>query len=173
MQIMERFSHADKNFKDFYIAFFLAFASFLSYIEGFIPKPIPGIKLGLSNSIVLIFIIHKQYKTGIFISLSKVFVVSLFTGTLLSPAFILGISGSFFSTFSMVIIYALLNKRVSLIGVSLTGAFFHISSQLAAAYFLLPGIHSGIQFLAGILLSASFVSGIITALFANYLVREL
>ncbi len=173
MQVIERYITSDKDIKDFYIAFFIALACFLSYIEGFIPKPIPGIKLGLANSIVLVFIIHSLYKVSIFVALSKVLIVSLFSGYFLSPAFFLGLSGSVLSVLAMILFHVLLKTRVSSIGLSVIGAFFHIIGQLCMAYFILPSIQSGILFLSGILLLSSFFSGIVTGLFTLFLLKHL
>jgi heptaprenyl diphosphate synthase len=156
MQIIDRYFNSDQNIKDFYIAFFLAIACFFSYIEGFIPKPVPGIKLGLSNSIVMIFIVSSLYKIAFFISVSKVIVVSLFAGYFLSPAFVLGISGSILSALSMILFHKIFKDRITVIGLSVSGAFFHITAQLMAAYLILPSLKYGIFFISGILLITSF-----------------
>jgi len=173
MQVIEKYLSSDKETKDFYIAFFLSLACILSYLEGFIPKPVPAIKPGLSNAIPLIFITYSLYKEAIFISISKVFIVSLFGGYIFSPMFYMGLAGSLASVFMMCSIHLLLKKRVSEIGISLCGAFFHISAQILIAYIVLPSIKTGLFFLTGILLTTSFIAGIITALFAIYLKKHL
>ncbi len=173
MQVIERFIKAKPNIKDFYIAFFLASACILSYIEGFIPKPLPGIKLGLANSIVLVFIVYSLYKIAIFISMGKVLIVSLFAGYIMTPTFLLGLSGSFLSVIAMITLHAVLKQKVSALGLSVAGAFFHVTAQLITAYFILPSIKSGILWLSGILLLTSFLSGILTGLFALYLLKNL
>jgi heptaprenyl diphosphate synthase len=173
MQIIEKYKISNTETRDFYLAFFTALACILSYMEGFIPKPFPGIKLGLANSIVLVFVCHSLYKQALFVSVAKVFVVSLFSGYIFSVAFFLGLSGAFFSSVAMILIHKSLKSRVSLFGVSLTGAFFHIVFQLLFAILFMPSIKSGILFISGILLLSSFAAGIVTALFASYIMKNM
>ena len=171
MQVIEKYRISNTETRDFYLAFFIALACILSYIENFIPKPLPGIKLGLANSVVLIFVLHSLYKEALFISVVKIFVVSLFSGYLLSIPFFLGLSGALFSSFAMILTHKLLKNKVSIFGVSQVGAFTHICAQLLVAYLFMPSIKSGLTFIAGILLISSFIAGIITALFARHLMK--
>lgn len=170
---MEKYLEAQDEFKDFYFAFFIAVSAILSFIEGVIPKPFPGIRLGIANSISIIFIVYYKYKEAVFISISKVLIVSLFGGYLFSPTFFFGFFGSLVSVLAMIVLHAMLKERVSPIGISVLGAFFHISTQILVAYLILPSLGTGLLFLSGILFLTSLIAGIITGLFTIYLLKRL
>lgn len=115
-----------------YISVLSAVAIICGYIESLFPiAPIPGIKLGISN-IVILFSLYKLDKSSAFlIMLVKVMVSSLlFSGF---NVLIYSLSGGVFSLISMI----LLRKPLSAVGVSMVGGVFHNIGQLLAASFMM------------------------------------
>lgn len=111
-----------------HISVLSALAIIFGYIESLFPAaPIPGIKLGISN-IVILFAIYRLDKSSAFlIMLVKVLVSSLLFSGL--NVFIYSLSGGIFSILAM-----LMSKKVfSQIGVSMVGGVFHNLGQLLIA----------------------------------------
>ena len=75
------------NKSDHRIAKLTAMAIALSLIEFFLPSPIPGVKPGIANIIVLFTIVKFDFLTALWVSIIRVFVVSIIVGTFLSPTF--------------------------------------------------------------------------------------
>ena len=108
-----------------YVAMLSALAIIFGYIESLFPAaPIPGIKLGLSN-IVILFVIYRMDKTSaFFIMLVKVFVTSLLFSGL--NVFLYSFFGGLLSLLAMICF----KKMFSVTGVSMAGGVFHNIGQL-------------------------------------------
>lgn len=110
---------------------FAALAVLMGYVEMLVPVPvpIPGVKLGLANVVVLTMLYYMDAKSAFFISLVRVVLCGLlfagFAGLLYS------LSGALLSFAAM----ALLKKtgRFSIIGVSVAGGIFHNVGQITVA----------------------------------------
>ena len=104
--------------KTAYYGIFAALAILMGYVEAVIPipVPVPGIKLGLSNIVVLLCMYVMGRKEAFFISVVRVLISALlfkgFVGLWYSLA------GAFLSYFAMLVIYKL--NKASIIGVSVT-----------------------------------------------------
>ena len=106
-------------------------------LESFIPSVgIPGVKLGLANIMILITLYELGILEAVFVNLSRVFLVGLFRGTLFSMGFWMSFAGAFLSLAIMIIFYLLI-KKFSIIGVSVIGAIFHIVGQILVAILFL------------------------------------
>lgn len=114
-----------------YYGLFAALAILMAYVEMLIPVPvpIPGVKLGLANVIIVIMMYFMDVKSAFFISLVRVILSGLlfagFAGLLYS------LSGAMFSFLVM----ALLKKtdKFSIVGVSIAGGVFHNVGQIVVA----------------------------------------
>ena len=84
-----------------------AFAVSLHLLEMLIPKPLPFMKIGLSNIVVLILIYNSFLKEALIVALAKSLIGTFLSGTLFSPAFLLSISGSMLSCVFMILVYKL------------------------------------------------------------------
>ena len=115
------------------IALLSSLCLIFGYIESLLPPLfLPGIKIGISN-IVLIFAVYKLNKSSaFFIMVIKVLVSSLlFSGM---NTFFYSLAGGIFS---LVVMMLLKNRYFSVIGVSILGGVFHnIGQQLVAALML-------------------------------------
>lgn len=145
-----------------------AVATAVSALERFVPLqaviPLPGLKLGLANCIILFALIKLDFKSAFAVLLCKSLVVSLlFTGL---TSFVYSFLGGILALVGM---YALLrfNGVFSLCGVSVAGAALFNFGQIAVAALMLGSFH--IFSYLPILLIASVFTGIITG-FITYII---
>ena len=114
-----------------------AAAIVIAILESFIPSiGIPGVKMGLANIVILIIL----YELGIWeagvVNLLRVLVVSLARGTFLSMGFLMSLTGAALS-FGIMVLFSLLIKKFSIIGVSVIGSVFHVTGQIIIAMIFL------------------------------------
>ena len=142
------------------LALLLSLALILAYLETLLPLPwpIPGLKLGLPNMVILFVIMETGYREALYISFARVVLVSLLFGTLFSPAFIISLCGAIFSWITMSWGYS--SRKFSISGVSILGAATHNTIQIAMAAIILHT--SGVFYFLPFLLLGSIPLGMIT-----------
>jgi heptaprenyl diphosphate synthase len=156
--------------RDHQIAKLSAIAVALSLIEFFFPSPIPGVKPGIANIIILYTIFKFDLNMGIWVSLIRVFVTSIILGSFLSPTFFLSLSGSLFSLIFLIIFRNLDRQNFSLISFSLIAALAHIFGQfIIVRIWIIP--HNGVFYLLPIFLVSAFIFGLVNALVTNKLLK--
>ena len=146
-----------------YYGLFAALAILMGYVEMMIPVPIPipGVKLGLANIVVIIMMYLMDVKGAFFISLIRVFMSGLlfagFAGLLYSLA---GAMCSF-------LVMALLKKtdKFSIVGVSLAGGVFHNVGQVAVAAMVVENVK--MAYYLPFLLVSGVVTGIVIGIVAK------
>ena len=150
-----------------YLSFLSALAITLFVVENYIPKPLPFIKIGLANSILLLLIFQKKYFFSIIVGLAKVFIGNLLTGTLLTPGFLMSAFGTFFALLVMILFFYL-PLGFGIIGISVIGAVVHNLTQLVVVRWVLIN-NDSIFLLIPVMLVLGLISGIISGYFAYYL----
>ena len=156
--------------RDHQIAKLSAIAVALSLVEFFFPSPIPGVKPGIANIIILYTIFKFDLRMGIWVSIIRVFVTSIVLGSFLSPTFFLSLSGALFSLLSLIIFKNLSPKYFSLISFSLIASLAHIIGQFVIVrLWIIP--HNGIFYLLPIFIVSAFIFGLGTALVTNKLLQ--
>ena len=156
--------------RDHEIAKLSAIAVALSLIEFFFPSPLPGVKPGIANIIILYTILKFDLQMGIWVSLIRVFVTSILLGSFLSPTFFLSLSGALFSLFSLIMLKNINRKYFSLISLSLIASLAHILGQfLIVRLWIIP--HNGIFYLLPIFIISAFIFGLVNALVTNKLLQ--
>jgi heptaprenyl diphosphate synthase len=129
------------------IAVLVAIACMLQVAESFIPHPIPGLRLGLANMLTLTAMILLGFGAAMEVALLRTVLSAFMMGTFMSPTFILSFSGAVVSTVVMGFFYWFSGThrffRLSVVGISILGAFSHNMVQLFLAYLLLVK-HEGI-----------------------------
>ena len=146
-----------------------AAAIVIAILESFIPSVgIPGVKMGLANIVILIIL----YELGIWeaatVNLLRVLVVSLVRGTFLSMGFLMSLTGCIFSLGIMILFYLLI-KKFSIIGVSVIGSLFHVTGQIIIAMFFL-GTAYIFLYLPVIALSA-IITGVFVGIVAKLIIN--
>jgi heptaprenyl diphosphate synthase len=140
------------------VAGYAALAIGLSLAEAALPSPIPGVKPGLANIVVLWALLQHGWRTAAWVALIRVFAGSLLLGMFLAPGFWLSLCGSLASLLGLYIAVRLPRSWFGPVSHSLIAAGFHISGQLAlAAFWLMPG--SAILALAPLFATAALVFG--------------
>ena len=119
------------------IGILTSLAIVLSIAESFIPSiGIPGVKLGLANIVILLVLYEIGILEAILINLLRVVVTGLVRGTFLSMGFLMSLTGAVLSLGIMILFYLLI-KKFSIIGVSVIGSIFHVTGQICIAMIFL------------------------------------
>ena len=147
------------------LAFFTAFAITIYIVESFIPRPLPFMKFGLSNIVILILLISWNFKSALIVAVAKIFIGGFFSGTFLSPTTLLSFSGSIVSLIIM-FLFLKVNINFSVIGISIIGAVTHNISQLTVVRFVLIKENT-IFYLTPLLILMGIVTGVITGYIAK------
>ena len=114
-----------------------ALAIVISVAESFIPSfGIPGVKLGLANIIILITLYELGILEAVWVNVLRVFMTALLRGTIVSMGFLMSITGAVFSLGIMILFYVLV-KKFSIVGVSVIGSIFHVTGQIIIAIIFL------------------------------------
>jgi len=145
-----------------------AVAIVLGYFEYLLPVTgIPGVKLGLANTVLLYALYLIDVPSAILLMLLKVGLSGLLFG---GPAAMLySLAGGVLSL--VVMILARKSKGLSIVGVSVLGAVSHNIAQMAVACFVVET--RAILAYLPILLLAAAVTGTLTGLIARYTFRGL
>ena len=145
-----------------------AVAIVLGYFEYLLPVTgIPGVKLGLANTVLLYALYLIDVPSAILLMFLKVGLSGLLFG---GPAAMLySLAGGVLSLFVMIL--ARKSKGLSIVGVSVLGAVSHNIAQMAVACFVVET--RAILAYLPILLLAAAVTGTLTGLIARYTFRGL
>ena len=137
----------------------------LGYVESLLPVVgIPGIKLGLSNTVLLYALCLMGAKSAVLLAVLKVLLSGFLFG---SPATMLYRAGAALSLGVMMLLERVPN--VSIIGVSVAGAAFHNIGQCVVAALFVQA-RAVLAYLP-ILLVSAVVTGFVTGVAAKYLLR--
>ena len=142
-----------------------AAAIVIAILESFIPSVgIPGVKLGLANIVILIILYELGIWEAVVVNLLRVLVVSLVRGTFLSMGFLMSLTGCVLSLGIMILFY-LLVKKFSIIGVSVIGSIFHVAGQILIAMIYLGSAYIFLY------LPVIAISAIITGVFVGIVAK--
>jgi len=141
----------------------------LFVIEAQLPPPaaVPGIKLGLSNIVILIAVYTMGKRDAAVILLLRVTLGSIFAGTV--TAFMFSAAGGLCSFLVMCLLSRFM-KGNRIWAVSVFGALAHNMGQLAAASVLLESAKV-LWYFPALVLSA-LVTGAVTGICAQYVVKR-
>ena len=142
----------------------LALAVLFGYVEAIIPvpMPVPGMKLGLANIVIVTILYLAGWKEAIVISALRVLIIGFLFGNLFSISY--GLAGTALSILGM----ALVRKtgRFSVVSVSALGGVLHNCGQILVATLVVIGFpwkwYLPVLMLAG--LGAGIVTGFLNRL---------
>lgn len=121
------------------IAWLTALAIGLTLAEAAIPSPIPGVKPGLANIVILLVVLQVGWRAAAWVSALRVLAGGLLLGSLFAPGFWLSASGAFVSLSVLALARHLPSRYFGPVSLSVLAAFGHIGGQLAlAGWWLLP-----------------------------------
>lgn len=157
--------------EDHQIARLAAAAIGLSLIDAAIPLPLPGVKPGLANIVVLIVLYRHGWGAACWVSLLRVLAGSLLLGQFLAPGFFLGLTGALMSLAVLGLAQHLPRRFFGPVSLSVLASFAHIGGQLLLArLWLVP--HDGVFVLSPIFALAALVFGVVNGLVASRLLAE-
>lgn len=162
----------NKTFRIVFIGLLVSQALALYTIESMIPVPFiaPGAKLGLTNLITVIALYILNNKKDVFlIILLRLLLSTIFNGSL--STFMYGAAGAILSYYVMIFVKKFGKGRVSIVGVSCSGAVFHNIGQLVVASAIVQNI--AVMLYLPILSIAGIGTGIFIGVTANFVVKHL
>ena len=151
------------------LAVLLSLALILGYVESLIPimPGVPGVKLGLSNIVLLICLYTVGIKETIVLMLLKILLSTALFGNV--SVMMYSLAGGVLSVVFMVIAKYLL--RLSVIGTSVVGGVFHNVGQVSLAIIILHQRlllnYMAVLVIVGIL--TGILTGVITLLLLKHL----
>ena len=146
-----------------------AAAIVIAILESFIPSVgIPGVKLGLANIVILIILYELGIVEAVVVNVLRVIVVGLVRGTFLSMGFLMSLTGCALSLGIMIVFYVLI-KKFSIIGVSVIGSVFHVTGQILIAMIFL-GTAYIVLYLPIIAISA-IITGVFVGIVAQLIIK--
>ncbi len=119
------------------LGLFIAIALVLHIAEGMMPLPfiIPGARLGLANISTVIALYLFGPRDTFLIMATRITIGSIFGAGF--SGFLYSFTGSVFSFIAMILLIKLAGDKITPIGVSATGAFFHSIGQIIVSMIIL------------------------------------
>jgi len=154
------------------VARYAAAAIVLSVAEAALPSPLPGIKPGVANIVILLVLCRHGWREAAWVALLRVFAASLLLGQFLAPGFFLSLTGALTSLLALALAQYLPPRWFGPVSQSVIAAFAHIGGQLVLArLWLVP--HDGVFYLAPLFATAALAFGLINGLIvARLLARD-
>src|SRR5512134_2687040 len=145
------------------VARYAAAAIALTVAEAAIPTPLPGIKPGLANIVVLVVLARHGWREAAWVSLLRVVAGSLLVGQFLAPGFFLSLTGALLSLGVLALASRLPARWFGPVSQSILAAFAHIGGQvLLARLWLVP--HDGVFYLVPVFAVFALIFGIVNGL---------
>ncbi|MDF2821147.1 MAG: putative rane protein [Clostridiales bacterium] len=147
----------------------IALAFIFSYVESLvpIPLPIPGMKLGLANIVVLIALYVLGSKQAFGLSVLRIVLVGLTFGSLFSMIY--SLAGGILSCIAMILCKK--TKLFSIVGVSIVGGVTHNIGQIIAAILIVE--NRGIAYYLPVLLVTGAVTGLLIGMLGAEITKRL
>ena len=152
-----------------YLGVFLALALICSYVESLIPFyfGIPGVKLGLTNLVVVLMLYCVGAKEALLISVLRVVLSGFLFGNMFSILY--SLAGGLLSFIVMVLLKKI--AKSSMVFVSVCGGIFHNVGQLIVAAIVVENYN--IFYYFPILLLAGFLTGFLIGIAAQEMHRRI
>lgn len=113
----------------------VALAFIFSYLEHLIPSPLPGVKLGIANIVVMIALYLLGGREAFCISMVRIVLVGFTFGSMYSMLY--SLAGGMLSLAAMVLMKH--SGKFGIPGVSVVGGILHNMGQITVAVFTMDG----------------------------------
>lgn len=157
--------------QDRHIAGLTTLAISLHMLEATLPSPVPGIKPGIANIVVLFVLYRYGFTTAASVSLLRVFAGSLLFGQLFTPTFFLSLTGALTSLGILWLAKHLPARAFSAVSLSVLAAMAHITGQLLLVRLWLIPVPQTFLLLTPLWLAA-IVFGLVNGLIVNALLKH-
>lgn len=152
-----------------YFGVFTALALIFSYVETLIPVNfgIPGVKLGLTNLIIVVALYKLPLKEVYLLSVARILLSGFLFGNYFSILY--SLAGGLLSLTVM----ALLKRQngFSVMGISVAGGVFHNIGQMVVAMLVVETFSVAYYF--PVLMIAGLVTGLLIGILANEMLKRL
>ena len=148
---------------------FLALALILSYVESLIPFSfgIPGVKLGLTNVIVVWLLYLMGPGEAVGVSVMRILLAGFMFGNAFSILY--SLAGGLLS---FIVMYLLKHtNKLNVVTISITGGLFHNIGQLAIAAIIVSNYH--VLYYIPVLLCAGALTGLLIGLISQEMILRL
>lgn len=152
------------------LSLLLSLCVVLNLIESVIPifnGFIPGLKLGLANTVILFILYIYSFKDALYVSVVRVLIVGILKTGLFSIPFFFSLGGAILSIIMMAIFKKI--TKLSIIGISIIGSVFHSLGQIIMAIIFVKNIN--MFYYLPFLLIFSIPTGIITGIITKELLK--
>lgn len=168
---MNRKNNRENLEKMMLVVLIAALAIVLGIVEAMLPikLPIPGMKLGLANIMIVIGLYYLDVKDMLFVIILKTVLTTLLLGTF--SMFFYGFVGAILSYIAMITVFKLGKNQVSLIGVSMIGGVMHNIGQIIVAIILIQT--KAIAYYMMLLLPLGLVTGVAVGIVAKLTMSRL
>lgn len=157
--------------RDRRLARYAAAAIAASLVEAAIPSPLPGVKPGLANIVILVVLARHGWRDAAWVSVLRVVAGSLLAGQFLAPGFFLSATGAVLSLAVLAMLQPVSWRWLGPVGRSVAAAFAHIGGQLLLArLWLVP--HDGLFNMAPVFFGAALLFGVVNGVVAARLLRD-
>ncbi len=155
--------------KTAYLGMFLALALICSYIESLIPFHfgVPGVKLGLTNIVVVLMLYCVGAKEAFLISVLRILLAGFMFGNPFS--IIYSLSGGILSFLIMLLLKRM--EKLNIVSVSVAGGIFHNVGQLFIASVVVENYN--LFYYMPVLLVSGFITGFLIGILAQEMVARL
>lgn len=153
------------------IAGLAALAVGLTVAEAALPSPIPGVKPGLANIVILLVMLRYGFAAALWVMAIRLLAASLLLGSFLSPGFWLAGAGAVASMGVLYLVRYFPRALFGPVSFSLLMAFAHVGGQLALAKFWLLAA-ADISLLVPVFALAALVFGTVNGLIVARLIAE-
>lgn len=151
-----------------YLGLMAALAILCGYVEALLPVNfgIPGMKLGLSNIVIVFVLSRLSWREAVLVSAVRVLVIGFLFGNLFSIAY--SLAGTLLSILVMSLL--LKSRRFGLVGVSAAGGTAHNIGQIVVAFLVTPALP--LLWYLPVLMLAGVATGVVIALAAGAVMRR-
>lgn len=152
----------------------LAIILILGFIENQLPmpSPVPGIRLGISNSVLLLALYLLDIPHAVALMVLKVVLSAALFGYFGSVKMLIAFSGAVLSMLVMILLSRI--KGVSMIVISMAGAVFHSVGQVLAAMAVVSNVTPGVLlYYLAVLMMISMVTGAMTGVLSRTVLARL
>lgn len=147
----------------------IALAFILSYVEAMLPfpMPMPGMKVGLTNLVVMIALFYMRESSAFVINLTRIFLVSMTFGNMMTLWY--SLAGGILSFVAMLILKR--TNKFSMVSVSVIGGVSHNVGQILVAMYVLQT--TKLYWYLSVLSVSGVVAGIVIGVVASLILDRL
>lgn len=154
------------------VSLFSVLAAILGLVESILPLqliiPVPGVKLGIANVIIVIAIFKSGAASAFAVVILRTLLAFIFSGNPVS--FLISLSGGLLSFICLLVMIKLYNNTFTFIGISSSCAVCHGIGQLTAAYFT---VGEAVLYYLPVLCFFCSLTGIFTGTLLNILIHKM